>query len=233
MKQVVKLRDKDQKPWHEIAGETGESAGKCMLAHEMAHLPSGEKVTYKNETELAKKVVKLRDSDALSWGSIVARTDVPESRLRSLYESVKGEGSTKGNRIGKGGRHPGDGVGTTKAPKASKRAPAKKTAAKKAPAAKKAAPVKKAAGKRVAKKASGTTKGGGAGSHALLTMTLPELKTRLEGSRITVKGSDDKERIFKVKTVRGAENGNLEFTEATTGNARTVLITNVVRATKV
>jgi hypothetical protein len=235
-KQVVRMRDKEEKPWHEIAGETGESAGKCMLAYEMAHLPASEKVTAKTDAAMAKEIVRLRDKQGLSWGSIVARTDIPESRLRSIYEATTGQ-STKGNRIGKGGRHPGDGgggggrkaTGATKKVRAPKKAPAKKApAAKKA--TKKAAPVKKAA-----KKASGSRKAAGGAAptsladHPLTELDYDDLAARLEGRAIVVAGANGKDRNFKVRAVRSLDNGNVEFSDAGTGNVHTVKVDSIRR----
>ena len=249
MKSVVKLRDKDGKPWHEIAGELGESAGKVMLAYEMANLPASERVKFKGEADLANKVVSYRDKQKLSWGSMVARFDIPESRLRSIYEAKTGT-STKGNRIGKGGRYPNGVSGNSKAPakKATKSTrQTKKATAKKAPATKKAVAKKAPAKKTTAKKAAGTRKasGGDAGGtsitetqhdhsitetqhdHPLALLNKGELAQRIEGKAMVVRSDTGNERTYKVKTVRSLANGEVEFTDATTGNAHTVKVSNI------
>lgn len=236
-KEVTRLR-KAGKPWHEIAGETEQAAGKCMLALEFGELGPSDVVTYKNDADLAKKVVRMRDKDKLSWGSIVARTDVGEQHLRTLYESEMGEGSTKGNRIGKGGRFPGGGGGPVKKATSSKRAAKKSTPVKKATAAKRPA-AKKTVKKAAAKKASSPRKGAGATakkavakraapvrSHPLLGLDFDGLAEKLEGRAISVapltEGSKD--RTYKVKAVKSFVDGTVEFSDATNGGTHTVRV---------
>jgi hypothetical protein len=117
--QVVKLRDDEGKKWDEINEITGVATGKCMLAYSWAKVPKGERI--KNAT--AADVVRLRDEQSLSWGEISARTSINENACRSMYEEAT-KRSTKGNRIGKGGRHPGSAEGAepkaAKAPRAAK-----------------------------------------------------------------------------------------------------------------
>lgn len=112
--EVVGLRNEGKK-WGEIAEVTGVAAGKCMLAYAWATVPKGERI--KNAT--AADIVRLRDDQSLSWGDISARTGINENACRSMYEEAT-KTSTKGNRIGKGGRHPGDGEAAAPKAKAKK-----------------------------------------------------------------------------------------------------------------
>jgi hypothetical protein len=145
---VKVLRESDPKtPWSEISETMEVSQGKLMLAYNYASVRPKDRVKAKTEDELASAIVDLRDDESLSWGIISARTAMPESKCRSLYEKVTGT-STKGNRIGKGGRHP-DANGaapTTKPAKTQKKAPANKPSG-----AAKAASAKKKAKKTAAK----------------------------------------------------------------------------------
>lgn len=242
-KLVVRLRDKEGKPWHEISGEAGESAGKCMLAYEFAKVTPADRVTAKNDAEMARKIVNLRSKDKISWGRISARTDLPESRCRTLFETIKGEGSTKGDRIGKGGRYPGTSAPTKKA--TTKKAATAKRAPKKAPS-KKGAPAKKTAGAKKsprkktagARKASGGNAGGPStanGEHPFSNLSYDELADRLEGRPITVASTipGGKDRTFKVKAVRKlTDRGELEFSEAANGSVHTVRVSDIKRAGK-
>lgn len=123
VEQVTQLRDVEEKKWNEIAEITGKAVGKCMLAYMSGRVPKKEII--KNAT--AADIVRLRNKESLSWGEISVRVQLPESTCRTLYTETTGD-TTKGLRIGKGGRHPG-----------SAQAPSKKAAGK-ATAAKKAAP---------------------------------------------------------------------------------------------
>jgi len=122
VEQVTQLRDGEEKKWDEIAEATGVAVGKCMLAYMSGRVPKKELI--KNAT--AEDVVRLRDKTVLSWGEISVRCQLPESTCRAMYTDATGN-STKGLRIGKGGRHPGSDTGTPKAKgtaKATKAAPA-------------------------------------------------------------------------------------------------------------
>lgn len=116
VEKVVKLRDTDGKKWDEISDILNVAPGKCMLAHAAGVLPKKELI--KNPT--AADVVRLRDEQNLSWGEIMVRTMLPEGACRALYSEATGK-DTKGNRIGKGGRHPGE--GEAKPAKSAKKAP--------------------------------------------------------------------------------------------------------------
>jgi hypothetical protein len=234
-KQAVKLRDRDELAWHDVAGTLDTSVGKVMLAYEFAKVAPGDRVTARTDAELGKKIASLRDKEGLSWGRIMARTGYGEQTVRRLYEDATGT-STKGNRIGKGGRHPGSNGSARKAPAkkaAAKKAPAKKAPGKRAPAAKKAA--KKAPGKRVAKKAApsggGATASNGA-KPSIVDMDYDQLVERLEGRAIQVTRSDGKPRAYKVRSVRSLEDGTVEFIDATTGNVHSVTTDSIVKVSK-
>jgi pyruvate/2-oxoglutarate dehydrogenase complex dihydrolipoamide acyltransferase (E2) component len=79
----------------------------------------------------------------------MARTGLAETRCRNLYEKATGN-STRGNRIGKGGRYP-DGTTPPARPAKAKEAAVKKAAAKKAPAKKAPAAKGSAASAKLAK----------------------------------------------------------------------------------
>jgi hypothetical protein len=102
IEQVMQLRDQEEKKWDEIAEITGVASGKCMLAHAAGSLPKKELI--KNAT--AEDIIRLRDDQQLSWGQISVRAQLPESTCRTMYTEHSGN-TTKGLRIGKGGRHPG------------------------------------------------------------------------------------------------------------------------------
>lgn len=243
-KKAVKLRDKDELAWHEVAGELETSVGKAMLAYEFGKVKPADRVTAKNDAELGRKIVQLRDKEGLSWGRISARTGQGEQRCRSLYEEATGT-STLGNRIGKGGRHPGSGNG--KSPRragAAKKAPAKKTGAvKKTPGVKKATGARKTTGaakkatgvKKVAKK-SGTATGRTttSGTKALVDMDFDEISERLEGRKIGVQvgGDESKIRTHNVKSVKKLDGDELSFIDAQTGNTHVVKVHSIKRASK-
>lgn len=185
--EVVALRDNEEYKWDQI-GETLEiPPGKAMLIYSWAKLPKRERI--KNAS--AEDIVRLRDEQMLSWGEIVVRVGYPESSCRSMYEESTGK-STKGNRIGKGGRHPG--------PQDEGAAPAKKAPAKKA-AAKKAAPVK-------------------GGSAVLEGMEADEIKEKLTGRAIKVHIGDDEE-VITVKSVKRVTAKTIVIADET-GSGRTV-----------
>lgn len=122
--QIVSMRN-DGAKWDEISTAVDHPSGKCMLIYAHATVRPKDKV----KEATPEQVAAMRDDETLSWGVISARTGYPESSLRGMYEEATGK-STKGNRIGKGGRHPGTPNGTAK------KSTAKKSTAKKKPAAK-------------------------------------------------------------------------------------------------
>lgn len=118
--QVLKLRDDEGKKWDEIGEITGVAVGKCMLVYSAGHVPKKELI--KNAT--TEDVQRLRDERGLSWGDIMVRTGLNEGQVRALYGK-----ETKGSRIGKGGRHPGEGGTAAPKVKGEKKAKAAKPAA--------------------------------------------------------------------------------------------------------
>ena len=121
MDQIKSLREDGQK-WDEISKTVAMPAGKCMLIHSFATVKPKDRI--KNAT--GEDIAKMRDDEALSWADISARTGFPHTACRTLYEEHTGS-PTLGNRVGRGGRHPGDGSGPRP-----KKASAKKAAAKSA-----------------------------------------------------------------------------------------------------
>jgi len=128
---IVELRE-DGAKWEEIAGEVGTSTGRAMLIYFEATVKPKDRIKGANDEELGEKIATARDDDRLSWGQIMARTGLSETKCRKLYEEATGN-STRGHRIGKGGRYP-DGTTPPPRPAKTREKPAKKAAAKKAPA---------------------------------------------------------------------------------------------------
>lgn len=128
---IVELREGGAK-WEEIAGEVGTSTGRAMLIYFEATVKPKDRIKGANDEELGEKIAAARDDDKLSWGQIMARTGLSETKCRKLYEEATGN-STRGHRIGKGGRYP-DGTTPPPRPAKTREKPAKKAAAKKAPA---------------------------------------------------------------------------------------------------
>lgn len=244
-KQAVKLRDKDGLPWHEVAGELGVSTGKALLAYEFGKVKPADRVD-----PTPKNVVRLRDKEGLSWGRISARTGHGEASLRALYEEGSGT-SAVGNRIGKGGRYPGQGGKSPRKAGAAKKAPAKKSVAKKATAvkkttgvakkaggakkavAKKAGGVKKSARKAAAPAAGGTTNTGGRNkAKTLVDMDFDELSERLEGRKIGVAISGtDRTKTHEVKSVKSLDGDQMTFLDPDL-KTHTVRVADIKRASK-
>jgi hypothetical protein len=63
----------------------------------------GKSGDFDEKTVLQAKVIELRDVEALSWGEIAVRMQIPESRVRAAYRH-NGIRKDLGLRIGKGGR---------------------------------------------------------------------------------------------------------------------------------
>lgn len=197
---VVELRDGQEMKWSEIADELNCTAGKAILAYEIVNMPAKDKIKTKDEDELAAAIVAARDDDQDSWGRISARAGIPESKVRKIYEDTTGN-SSRGLRIGKGGRYVGD-----ENPNPAEKVPAAKKAggAKKAPA-KKTAAAKKAAPKR-------TT-----GAGALTSMSQDELAERIDGKTIQVQQGDRKVRV-KVDHVISLEDGTVNLADDKNAN---------------
>jgi hypothetical protein len=223
---VVELRDEQEMKWGEIATELECTAGKALLAYLIATIKPKDQIKWKDDEDvLSAAIVKARDTDNLSWGFISAATRpyVAESKVRSLYTAAT-ETDTRGLRIGKGGRYPGDENPNGDAPaKPAKKAPAKKVAAKKV-AAKKAAPAKKAPAKKAAANKAPAAKA------QIADMDLDQLKERLNGKTIMVQQGDRKVKIA-VATVLGLENGELSFADKAKKN-RTVVLTDIAGASR-
>lgn len=205
-KDVQKLR-KENKQWAAIAEELEISPGKAMLAYEFAVVEKGDLITG-TDAAVAKAIVKARDVEKVSWAVISARTDLPESRCRSIYEGVKGEGTTRGNRIGKGGRFPSD-----------EDRPAK-TKTEKAPPK----------GKVAAKKTTGTKVE--AKKVPIQKMNKAQISARLTGKVIGVQnGEDEKVRSMKVAEVVSLSKagGSLVFKDGK-GTEHSVDVNDIVRA---
>lgn len=197
VEQVVKLRDTDEKKWAEIAEITEVAAGKCMLAYASAHVPKKEII--KNAT--AKDVVALRRDRSLSWGEISVRVLLPESTCRGMYEEATGE-STKGLRIGKGGRHPNED------------APVKRSAKDKATAK--------------GSKAKPETKG----ADLFADMEPTDIKAAMTGYAIKVTDGNGGTEKFAVKQVKKVANGKALIVDADTGESRTIKLAAVTQISK-
>ena len=158
-KEIKKLRDsKPKKTWAEVSDKVGEPVARCMLLYEFADVKPSERISG-SEAEVGRQIVKARDKEKQSWARIMARTGQTEGFCRRAYEEATGK-STKGHRIGKGGRYP-DSTGsrprkTSGKAKTGKKAPAKKTSVRKVSGtAKKRAGGKKAGRRKVAAKEGG------------------------------------------------------------------------------
>lgn len=135
---IVEMRNEDPpRKWEEIAGELGTSTGRAMLLYMESTVRPKDRIRGANDEELGKKIAAARDEDRLSWGQIMARTGLSETKCRKLYEDATGT-STRGHRIGKGGRYP-DGTTPPARPAKAKEAAVKRAVAKKAAAKKGAA----------------------------------------------------------------------------------------------
>lgn len=208
-RKVAKMRDEGTS-FTDIADELEISSGKAQLLNMYARVDEDDRITG-TETQVAKQVVKQRDA-GYSWGALMARTGIGEARLRKMYEEQTGT-STKGNRIGKGGRYPaGEG-----------------------PAPAKAVPAKKAA--KTTKKAVKAGKAEGAedqprSDHPLADMSLVQLKKRLEGRTIKVNRSNGKVEAIKVRRItKKSKDGELFFSD-NDGKARSILLAHVASASK-
>lgn len=127
LKRIKEQKDAD-KSVAEIAKAEGTSKGQVAYGLLRAEIPVKQRQSLEDdEATLAKEVVRLRNDENKSWGIISATVGVAESRVRSVYAETTGV-DHKGNRIGKGGRHPGD-VDADKSPAAKKAGASKKAGA--------------------------------------------------------------------------------------------------------
>lgn len=227
-KQVKEIRESEEKKtWAEIAADLEIGTGKVMLAYNYASVRPKDRI--KDITP--KQVVELRDKEKLSWGIISARSAVPESRLRKMYEDQTGN-STKGNRIGKGGRYVS---GVTPPAKPAKSAPAKKASATKKATAEKA-PAKKSTKKATpAKKASKEAAHAGApkrGTVDLKSMDFGGIQERLTGKKIVRTNSKTgKGEEIRIKKVTDLTDGELTFLDDG-GRQRTVKVEAITRVSR-
>jgi hypothetical protein len=195
--QIVALRN-DGSKWDEISSATGVPTGKAMLIFDHATVKPKDRI--KDAT--GKDIARLRDQENLSWGMISAITRYPESSCRSLYEEQT-KRSTRGLRIGKGGRYPNG----ESAPKSST---TKKTVAKKAGAvAKKAAPA----------------------ASPLAGKSEDEVKAAVEGYAIKVLTDNGTEETIKVKAVTKVTKTTMALRDAE-GQGRTVKLATVTAVSK-
>lgn len=215
---ILEARE-DGKSWAEIKEMSGGmSLGKLMFLREVGVVEDKDRIKYRSEDDLPDKIAAARE-DNLSWGVIAARAGLPESRIRSLYESKFGEGSSKmagGAERVKGRR----GVVAEENPKAAPKA--KKAPAKKKAAAKKGTKVKSAAKPK---------EGEAFGVKPLREMDTDELAERLEGKTITVGDSTGKASRIVVKSVKESDGEEMEFVDKS-GKTRTVTIASIKKASR-
>jgi hypothetical protein len=191
VKQIVKFRDNDGLHWAEIAEKFGVSQGKVMFAYMVGTV---DKVA--NPT--AKKIADLR-SKGESWGMIAARTGMSEGAARKLFEEATGS-SALGQRIGKGGRHPGSSNGNGSAP----------------------APAKRAA-KAAKDSAAPATKGGGKLRDLVVSgkATLEQVQKGLTGKQVKVTRSG-KDEVIGVAEVTGLKGQVITVKDNDTGRSRAI-----------
>lgn len=108
----------------DIAAKHSISQGRASFLMQAASVKPSQKVKWTDAT-LPGLVKKARENEHLSWALIMIRYGISEGRARAAYRDAGG--NDKGHRIGRGGRHPGDGTKTTGTTKS------KTTAGKRAP----------------------------------------------------------------------------------------------------
>lgn len=202
-KQVVQLRNKDGLKWNEIADHMGMTSGRAMYIYLCA---TEEPFPAKTEKGMRTAIVKGRDG-GMSWGLLSVKALMSENAVRNIYKEEAGIETTKGLRIGKGGRYPGD-VNPNGDGKPVKKAASKKAAAKKAPAK------KRATKKRAAKK------------KALADLTFEELSDKLTGKKIKTVDGD----VFEVAEVAELNNGVVVIVDDA-GEPTDVQVTQIASAT--
>lgn len=119
---VVAARENEDS-WATIAKKFDITQGRAMYLYMEATIPKKDRINPEkmSDEELQKWVVTYREDedDPRSWGWLSAASGLGEQRLRTIYK----EGSGKdwlGQRIGKGGRYPGDKTPAGKGKKAAK-----------------------------------------------------------------------------------------------------------------
>lgn len=210
----------DEKSWAEIREMSGGMAlGKLMFLRSVGEVEDKDRIKFRSEEDLPAKIQAARDEN-VSWGLIAARTGLPESKIRSIYEAEYGEGSSKLA----GGMSRVAGRNGVVAEKPEPKPKAAKPKAKKAPAKKKAG-TKKATAK-------GKDDGAFGGVKPLKEMDTDELTERLEGKTITVTNSTTgKDSRIVVKTVKASDGEEMEFIEKS-GKTRTIAISAIKKASR-
>jgi hypothetical protein len=206
---IKKLKDAG-KTWDEISEETEIGVGKAMLWNLFARVDDDDRIpTTGSDEQIGKRIVKAREG-GYSWGAIMARTGMGEARLRTLFELSSGE-SASGNRIGKGGRYPGD-----VNPNGDDEDEDEKPARKAKPAAQ---------GKPVPAAVSG--------SSSVLTATLKQLQARLDGKTIQIiREEGGKPEKIKVKNVsKRTKDGELHFSDMA-GKSRVIMLEHLKGVSK-
>lgn len=201
---IKKLKDSG-KTWDEISEETEIGVGKAMLWNLFARVEEDDRIpTTGSDEQIGKRIVKAR-AEGYSWGAIMARTGMGETRLRTMFELASGE-SASGNRIGKGGRYPGD-VNPNGDDDEDERP------------ARKAKPAAKAAATPATSSAANAT--------------LKQLQARLDGKTIkVVREEGGKAENIKVKTVsKKTKDGELHFSDMA-GKSRVILLAHLKGVSK-
>jgi hypothetical protein len=197
--EIVRLRDDEGYKWGAISDAMEIPSGKAMLIYNFAKVPKKDRI--KNAT--GEDIARLRDDEHLSWGVISARTGYPEGSCRSMYAEHTGT-SARGNRIGKGGRLPGDVEPKPKAEKAPK-----------APKSEKPAKAPKPASK----------------PGKLDGLTPEEVKEAIEGYAIQVSVEGSEPDMIKVKAVKKVAKGSIVLTDDK-GAGRTIKQAAVIAISK-
>lgn len=215
---IVDARESQGLSWSEIKEMSGGMAmGKLMFLRDVGTVDEKDRIKFRTEADLPAKIQAARDEN-VSWGLIAARTGLPPSRIRKIYEDEYGEGSSRldgGMERVKGRR------GVVAEPPEPK--PKKEKAA--------AKPKKAAAKKAPAKKAS-TAKSDSTLPTPLVEMDLEQLQERLDGKTITVKNeTTGKLGRIKVKSVTATDGEEMEFV-AGNGATRTVVISKIQKASR-
>lgn len=91
---------KAEKTWAEICKATGLNQGQALWEYTVA---TEKKIAIKDEKDLAKHVVNLRNKEKLAWYIIAARVGVGQGKVKAVYEEATGKDHTTAD-IGKGGR---------------------------------------------------------------------------------------------------------------------------------
>lgn len=98
---VVEMRRQGQK-WNAIAAELKVTEGKAQLLLMQASVKPKDRIKGRTDKELAARIVKARDEQALSWGQIVARSGLTQPRARKLYADATGR-DHRGKQAKRGG----------------------------------------------------------------------------------------------------------------------------------